>query len=65
MHQYQRCRSRSQSPRALWAAVGCHTRYSAANQFFDFPRVPLGDQPLAKEPKDCGYEIKDMSAGCF
>ena len=25
---------------------------------FDFPRVSPGDQPLAKEPEDSGYEIE-------
>ena len=25
--------------------------------FFDISKVPAGDQPLAKEPKDYGYEI--------
>ena len=38
-------------------------RYGEANQnnffFFDFPRVSPGNQPLAKEPEDSGYEISD------
>ena len=39
----------------------------AANQkinfFFEFSRVSPGDQPLAKEPEDSGYEIVVLSFG--
>ena len=29
---------------------------------FQFPRVSPGDQPLAKEPEDSGYEVGETKA---
>ena len=47
--------SRTQSPQDLWPAVDHEERQIVLN----FPVSP-GNQPLAKEPGDSGYEIGSM-----
>ena len=37
-------------------SLHCFTAEICSNEF-QFPRVSPGDQPLAKEPEDSGYEI--------
>ena len=53
--------SRTQSPQALWPAVGSQGRlFDHRNPGaikFQYPKVSPGDQPPAKEPEDAGYEI--------
>ena len=49
----------AQSPQALWPAVGRQERLweIPAVIKFQFPRVCPGNQTLAKEREDSGYEI--------
>ena len=75
--------SHTQSPQALWPAVGCQERLwgtgilllqdfcgktmqAITGQpiifFFKFSTVSSGDQLLAKEPEDSGYEINTSCA---
>ena len=46
--------SRTQSPQALSSVNGW-------SQGVSFPRVSIGDQPLAKELEDSGYDIRYAS----
>ena len=51
--------SGTQSPQALWPAVGRQERLWGIPTLkkFQFPRVCTGNQPLAKEPEDSGHDI--------